>query len=114
MLFILVAIVGKALEISKTIHETLRNISALGVIGKIGEVHVKGNYNAMKDVVVVTSTKIGERKKYITKKVTNVARASGIAKKVTYDVTYNCQNKGAWSYSFLESKRKSECCCQNR
>jgi uncharacterized protein YnzC (UPF0291/DUF896 family) len=39
----------------------------------------------MRDVVVVTSTKTGEREKYITKKGANVARASWIAKKVTYD-----------------------------
>jgi len=68
-------------------HETLRNTSALGVIGKIGEVHAKGDYDAMKDVVVITSTKIGERKNYITKKVADVARALGTAKKVTYDAT---------------------------
>ncbi len=41
----------------------------------------------MKDDVVVTSTKTRERAKYIRKKGIDVARTSGIANKVTYDVT---------------------------
>jgi hypothetical protein len=87
VLFLLVGIVGKASEIAKKIYETLRKTFALGVIGKIGEVLVKGNYDAMKDDVVVTSTKTRERAKYIRKKGIDVARTSGIANKVTYDVT---------------------------
>ncbi len=87
VLFLLVHIVGKTLEITKKIYETLRNTSALGVIGEIGEVLVKGNYDAMKDDVAITYTKAGKRAKYITKKVVDVARTLRIAKKVTYDAT---------------------------
>ncbi|CAK9216669.1 unnamed protein product [Sphagnum troendelagicum] len=47
-----------------------------------------GSYDAAKDAVAATSAKTGERAKYTTEKVADVARGtSGTAKKVTYDAT---------------------------
>jgi hypothetical protein len=88
VLFLLVGIAGKASEIAKKIYETLRNTAAFGVIGKTGKALAKGSYDAVKDAVAATSAKIGERAKYTTEKVADVARGtSGTAKKVTYDAT---------------------------
>ncbi len=60
----------------------------MGVIGKTGKALAKGSYDAAKDAMAATSAKTGERAKYTTEKVADVARGtSGTAKKVTYDAT---------------------------